>query len=61
MKQALQEKEGITVDQIKLIFSGKQLADDKTLESFGITAGATVHMVLQLRGGGGKGNSLFSQ
>jgi Ubiquitin family len=52
VKQALQEKEGIQVDQIKLIHSGKQLADDKSLESYNITAGATIHMVLQLRGGG---------
>lgn len=51
VKQALQEKEGIQVDQIRLIHSGKQLADDKTLESYNITAGATIHMVLQLRGG----------
>lgn len=52
VKQALQEKEGIQVDQIRLIHSGKQLADDKTLESYNIGAGATIHMVLQLRGGG---------
>jgi hypothetical protein len=52
VKQALQEKEGIQVDQIRLIHSGKQLADDKTLESYNIAAGATIHMVLQLRGGG---------
>jgi Ubiquitin family len=51
VKQALQEKEGIQVDQIKLIHSGKQLADDKSLEFYNITAGATIHMVLQLRGG----------
>jgi ubiquitin-like protein Nedd8 len=51
VKQALQEKEGIQVDQIRLIHSGKQLADDKTLESYNIGAGATIHMVLQLRGG----------
>ena len=52
VKNSLQEKEGIQVDQIKLIHSGKQLADDKTLESYNITAGSTIHMVLQLRGGG---------
>ena len=28
-------------------------ADDKTLESYNIGAGATIHMVLQLRGGQG--------
>ena len=53
VKQALQEKEGIQVDQIRLIFSGKQLSDDRTLESYSINAGATIHMVLQLRGGEG--------
>eukprot|EP00616_Rhizochromulina_sp_CCMP1243_P007861 CAMPEP_0118970692 /NCGR_PEP_ID=MMETSP1173-20130426/7528_1 /TAXON_ID=1034831 /ORGANISM="Rhizochromulina marina cf, Strain CCMP1243" /LENGTH=74 /DNA_ID=CAMNT_0006920075 /DNA_START=74 /DNA_END=298 /DNA_ORIENTATION=+ len=49
VKQALQEKEGITVDQIRLIYSGKQLSDTHTLESYGIKAGGTIHMVLQLR------------
>ncbi|KAJ1457312.1 ubiquitin-related domain-containing protein [Pelagophyceae sp. CCMP2097] len=51
IKQTLQEKEGIQVDQIRLIYSGKQLADDKTIEQYNITAGGTIHMVLQLRGG----------
>ncbi|CAI5746247.1 unnamed protein product [Peronospora destructor] len=51
VKQALQEKEGIQVDQIRLIYSGKQLADDKTLEDYNVAAGGTIHMVLQLRGG----------
>lgn len=51
VKQALQEKEGITVDQIRLIYSGKQLSDEKTLQDFNVTAGGTIHMVLQLRGG----------
>jgi hypothetical protein len=51
VKQQLQEKEGITVDQIRLIFSGKQLADDKCLQDYNIQPGKTIHMVLQLRGG----------
>jgi ubiquitin-like protein Nedd8 len=51
IKQQLQEKEGIQVDQIRLIYSGKQLADDKPLEFYNIQAGGTIHMVLQLRGG----------
>ena len=53
IKRQLQEKEGIQVDQIRLIYSGKQLADDKPLEFYNIQAGGTIHMVLQLRGGGG--------
>jgi len=39
------------VDQIRLIFSGRQLADERSLEHYKINAGATIHMVLQLRGG----------
>jgi len=51
LKQNLQEKEGIAVDQIRLIYNGKQLVDDKTLESYKIEAGNTIHMILTLRGG----------
>ena len=51
LKEDLQEKEGINVDQIRLIYNGKQLADDNTLDSYKIEAGKTVHMVLTLRGG----------
>ncbi|RYH28482.1 ubiquitin [archaeon] len=51
VKQALQEKEGIQVDQIRLIFSGKQLSDEKTLQEQNVNPGDTIHMVLQLRGG----------
>lgn len=51
IKEALQEKEGIDVKQIRLIHSGKQLNDTDTIESAKIEAGATVHMVLSLRGG----------
>jgi hypothetical protein len=47
----LQEKEGIDVSQIRLIFSGKQLADGDTVEGAKVVAGSTVHMVLSLRGG----------
>ncbi len=51
VKCALQEREGIQVDQIRLIFSGKQLADDKHLKDYNVAAGSVIHMVLQLRGG----------
>lgn len=39
------------VDQIRLIYSGKQLADDHTLSHYNVAPGGTIHMVLQLRGG----------
>ncbi len=51
VKQALQEKEGVGVEQIRLIYSGRSLADEKTLKDYSIIAGETIHMVLQLRGG----------
>lgn len=51
VKESLQEKEGIEADQIRLIFSGKQLANDKSLKFYKVKAGDVIHMVLQLRGG----------
>lgn len=42
IKQSLQEKEGIQVDQIRLIYSGKQLADDKKIQDYNIAAGGYV-------------------
>uniref|UniRef100_A0A0G4HX10 Ubiquitin-like domain-containing protein n=1 Tax=Chromera velia CCMP2878 TaxID=1169474 RepID=A0A0G4HX10_9ALVE len=52
VKEALQEKEGIDVKQIRLIHGGKQLSDELKLSDYNVKAGATLHMVLQLRGGG---------
>jgi len=46
IKQALEEKEGISVSQIKLIFGGKQLGDEQRIADVGIKAGDTLHMVL---------------
>ena len=51
LKESLQEKEGIMVEQIKLIYNGRQLQDEKTIESYTVEAGKTIHMVLTLRGG----------
>lgn len=51
VKTALQEKEGIQVEQIRLIYAGRQLNDEKTLEFYKVQPGAVIHMVLQLRGG----------
>lgn len=51
LKQRISEKEGIPVDQQRLIYSGKQVDSERTLEDYGVEAGATMHLVLRLRGG----------
>ena len=50
IKQHITELEQIPVEQQRLIFSGKQLEDDKTLGYYNIPSGSTVHLVLRLRG-----------
>ena len=51
VKEALQVKEGIKIEQIRLIFGGKQMSDETKLQDYNVKAGDTIHMVLQLRGG----------
>ena len=51
VKKALQEKEGIPINQIRLIHAGKNMPDDTTLAECNVAAGGTKNMVLALRGG----------
>ncbi|KUI53951.1 Ubiquitin-like protein 1 [Cytospora mali] len=51
IKEKVEEKEGIPPVQQRLIFGGKQMADDKTADEYNLEAGATLHLVLALRGG----------
>lgn len=43
------EKEGVHADHIKLLYAGRRLEDDCTLESYGINNQTVVHMGLRLR------------
>ena len=50
IKSALQEKEGIPGEQIRLIYSGKVLKDELTIQEANINPGTTLMMMMHLRG-----------
>ncbi|KAK4251940.1 hypothetical protein VTI28DRAFT_1546 [Corynascus sepedonium] len=51
IKELVEEKEGIPPAQQRLIHGGKQMLDDKTADDYSLVGGATLHLVLALRGG----------
>lgn len=51
LKELLSERnEGVAISQLCLIFAGKILKDDETLEKQGVKDGLTIHMVIRSSG-----------
>lgn len=50
VKEKLKEKDGVPVDEQRLIFNSQELEDGKTLQYYGITREATLHVVINARG-----------
>lgn len=51
LKNTINSRDGIPVQQQRLIFQGKQLENDSTLEDYNIQPNNTIHLVLHVKGG----------
>ncbi|PFH35400.1 hypothetical protein BESB_062870 [Besnoitia besnoiti] len=52
IKRRVEQREGIPVDQQRLVFNGKQLENGKTVQDYDLSENSVLHLVLRLRGGG---------
>ncbi|KAI9016208.1 ubiquitin-related domain-containing protein [Hyaloraphidium curvatum] len=51
LKRMIDKREGIPVEQQRLIYGGKQVQDNVMLADYGVLKESTLHLVLRLKGG----------
>jgi hypothetical protein len=51
LKLQIKKVEMYEPDQQRIIYSGKQLSDDKQIKDYPISSDATIHLIVRLRGG----------
>ena len=51
VKRKFKDKDGIPVNEQRLLYGGHELKDNQTLKDYGIYKDATLHLVLRLPGG----------
>ena len=61
MKEQIQDQEGIPPDQMRLIVSGDEMENARTLADYGLPGDKTVHLVLRLRQAGRPSMSAFPE
>lgn len=50
LKEILHEREAFPLEEMRLIYAGRQLYDDQTLEDRDIQESTTLHLLVRLRG-----------
>lgn len=51
LKRKITEKENLPATEQRIIYSGKQLDDDRTFADYNISDSATLHLLARLKGG----------
>lgn len=52
LKTKINDKEGILLDEQRLIFNGRELEDGRALSDYGISKQSLVYLFKRIRGGG---------